>query len=247
MGLVDHHQVPLRPEQVRPHVVLLGEVERGDDPVVLLPGVAPQPPAHLPGLHHHELLVEAVQELVLPLRGERRRHHHQDPVHHPAQLQLLDQEPGHDGLAGPGVVGQHEAQPGLGEQAPVDRLDLVGQPTHPAQRDREQGVVGVGQLDAVRLHPAEEAPGIGDGGAGDGGGQGRLQIGGGEHRLGRAAVGPADPEQVVLLADGLDVLDPDRGREVARDGELTVPGPGGEVGGGGVRDQARRALYCAQH
>ena len=75
----------------------------------------------------------------------------------PAQFEFLQQQPGHDGLAGAGVVGQQEAQAGLAQHAVVDGLQLVGQGINAGHADGELRVVGVGQADAGGLRRQAEA------------------------------------------------------------------------------------------
>ena len=53
--------------------------------------------------------MEAAVELVLPLFGEAARADHEAALQVAASDQLLDEEPGHDRLAGAGIVGKEEA------------------------------------------------------------------------------------------------------------------------------------------
>jgi hypothetical protein len=69
--------------------------------------------------------------LSLPLEAEVGRGDDQDPFGQPAELQLPNQEAGHDGLAGASVVGQREAHAGQLQEVVVDRFKLVGQRVHP--------------------------------------------------------------------------------------------------------------------
>ena len=161
MRLVDDHQVPLRTEEVIADVVTLGEVDARDHHRVAVPRAPPELMAHLLAADDLKLLVELLEHLVLPLRRQRRRRKDQAPIHDPAQLQLLQQQPGHDRLARARIVGEHEPQPWLREHVPVDRLDLVRQSPYPAHRHREQRVMGKRELDAVTLDPPEQIPSIG--------------------------------------------------------------------------------------
>ena len=101
-------------------------------------------------------LVELLVQLVLPLDGQRRGAQDEHPVGDRPQPQLLDQQAGHDRLAGARVIGEHEPQPRLGQHVPVDRGDLVRQAADPGQADREVRIVGVGERDPVGLHEVEE-------------------------------------------------------------------------------------------
>jgi len=75
--------------------------------------------------------VRLVGELLAPLEGERRGADDQDSVGDTAQAQLLEEEAGHDRLAGARVVGEHEAQPGLRQHVAVDSDDLVWESANP--------------------------------------------------------------------------------------------------------------------
>ncbi len=81
--LVDLDQVPVSRQQVGQDIVLIGEVERLDDLVVLLPWAAAELPARLRRPHYQEALVGAVQQLVLPLDDDRGRGDDQRSVGHP--------------------------------------------------------------------------------------------------------------------------------------------------------------------
>ncbi len=65
--------------------------------------------ADVVALDDHELLVELLLQFALPLEGEVGGADDQNALDETAQLQFLDEQPGHDRLAGAGVVGQQEA------------------------------------------------------------------------------------------------------------------------------------------
>ena len=65
--------------------------------------------------------------------------------------QLLDEQPGHDRLAGAGVVGEQEAQRLARQHRLVDGRDLVRQRLDERGVDGEHRVEEVGEADAVRL------------------------------------------------------------------------------------------------
>lgn len=161
MGLVDHHKIPVRTEEILHHLLLLGEVDRGDDAVVLLPRVAARRPLD-PRVEHLEVLVELLGELGLPLRSERRGAEDQDAIGNPTELKLLHQQAGHDCLPGPGVIGEDEAKPRLGQHVAVDPNDLMWEPADPGHAHREVGIVRVGELDSVGLDEVEEIRGVGE-------------------------------------------------------------------------------------
>lgn len=102
------------------------------------------------------MLIELVLELLLPLDGQRSRAEDEDPVGHRPQVELLGQEPGHDGLACTGIVGEDKSQPSLGQHVLVDGDDLVRQAANAREADREVRVVGEGEFDPVRLGQVEK-------------------------------------------------------------------------------------------
>ena len=138
--------------------------------------------------------------------------------------QLLDEEPGHDGLAGAGVVGQQEAQRLAGQHRLVDRRDLVRQRLDQRGVDGEQRVEEVGQADAVGLgDEAEQGPVAVEAPrpAGDGDLEGRLAVAVEQfvpEPAGRVLIGQLDRRRAVPLdvddgheAVGQDALHPGAG------------------------------------
>ena len=107
-------------------------------------------------IHEVEVQPELGQHLPPPLDGQARRGDDQHPRHALAALQFLEEQPGHDGLARAGVVGQQCAHHGARQQALVDRLELVRQGIDAAGVEARVGIDGVGQAQAVRLHPQPE-------------------------------------------------------------------------------------------
>ena len=81
-------------------------------------------------------------------------------LHQAADLQLLEQQPGHDRLAGAGVVGQQEADARQLEEVVVDRLELVGQRIDAGDGEGEVGIVLVGQAQAHGLDAQAEPRGV---------------------------------------------------------------------------------------
>ena len=80
--------------------------------------------------------VETSVQLVLPLLNETARADDQAAVQVATDQQFLDEEPGHDGLAGAGIVSQQEAQWLARQHLAIDRGDLVW------QRLNERGMHG---------------------------------------------------------------------------------------------------------
>ena len=78
-----------------------------------------------------------------------------------AHHQLLDEQAGHDGLAGAGVVGEQEVQRLAAEHLFVDRRDLMRQRHDVGGADGEQRIEEVGELDAARLADEAEERAVG--------------------------------------------------------------------------------------
>ena len=138
--------------QLRLHVLVAGElVEPGDDEVGLEEPVAGARGFELVVGQDLEGQVEAPVELVLPLLGQAARADDQAALQVAAGDQLLDQQPGHDRLAGAGVVGQQEAQRLARQHRLVDGRDLVRQRLDERGVDGQHRIEEVGQPDALRL------------------------------------------------------------------------------------------------
>ena len=149
------------------HVLVARElVEPGDDEVVLQEPVAGAGGFELVVGQDLEGQVEAAVELVLPLLGEAAGADDQAALQVAAGDQLLDEQAGHDGLAGAGIVGEQEAQRLARQHGLVDGRDLVRQRIDQRGVDGQHRVEQVGEADAVRLGDqaeqgavAVEAPG----------------------------------------------------------------------------------------
>ena len=161
VGLVDDDEVPVGAEQA-----LLGVLDardpgdRGDDLVALLPGVLAVVGAEHVAADDLEVLAELVLQLALPLEGQVGRRDDERALDQAADLQLLEQQPRHDRLAGARVVGEQEADAGQLEEVVVDRLELVRQRIDAGDREREVRVVLVGQAEALGLDAQAESAGI---------------------------------------------------------------------------------------
>ena len=77
----------------------------------------------------------------------------------PRIFSSLSSKPGHDRLAGAGVVGEQEADARQLQEVVVDRLELVRQRIDAGDREREVRVVLVGQAEARGLDAEAEACG----------------------------------------------------------------------------------------
>ena len=94
---------------------------------------------------------ELLAQLVLPLLDQATGGDDEAAFHVGAHHQLADEEPGHDGLAGAGVVRQHVAQRLARQHGLVDGGDLVRQRCHVGGVHRHHRVEQIGQVDAVGL------------------------------------------------------------------------------------------------
>lgn len=101
-------------------------------------------------LEDQKLRVELLLELALPLEGEIGGADDEDALGQAAQLELADEQPGHDGLSGAGIVGEEEAHPGQLQKVVVDGLELVGQGIHAGDRKAEVRVELVGDAERIR-------------------------------------------------------------------------------------------------
>ena len=153
--------------ELRLHVLVARElVEPGDDEVGLEEPVAGARGLELVVGEDLEREVEAAVELVLPLLGEAAGADDQAALQVAAGDQLLDEQPGHDRLAGARVVGEQEAQRLARQHRLVDGRDLVRQRLDERGVDGEHGIEQVGEADALGLGDeaeeravAVEAPG----------------------------------------------------------------------------------------
>ena len=101
--------------------------------------------------HDLEPELEPAGELVLPLLGEAAGADDQTAFQVATGDEFLDQEPRHDGLAGPGVVSQQESQWLPRQHGVVDSGYLVGKRIHHRGVHSKDGIVEVGQVDALSL------------------------------------------------------------------------------------------------
>ena len=166
--VADHQVVAaVRGPELRVDVLVAGKlVQPGDGEIGLEEPVAGARRFELVVGQDVEREVEAAVELVLPLLDQASRADHQAALQVAARDQLLDQQPGHDRLAGAGVVGEQEAQRLARQHGFVHGGDLVRQRLHQGGVHREDGIEEVGQADApgfgheaVRRAVAVEAPG----------------------------------------------------------------------------------------
>ena len=157
--LIHDDQIPMDLTQPGEDLLALGQVEGGDDSVLLDPLVHAELVADVLTFEHEELRVELLLELALPLEGEVGRADDQDALGEAAQLELADEQARHDGLAGAGVVGQQEPHARELEQVVVDRLELMRKRIDARDREPEVGIELVGDAQGVGLQAeAQQAP-----------------------------------------------------------------------------------------
>ena len=153
VGLVDDDQVPLGGgfELVLQLLVACELVHAGDEVAALLEGVAAAcSDDHVAG-EQIEIEPELLPQLVLPLVGQRSGRDDETALQITAQLQLLDEKPGHDRLARARIVGEQEAHRLTRQQLVVDGGDLMRQRLDEAGGDGDVGIEEPGQVDAVGL------------------------------------------------------------------------------------------------
>ena len=164
VGFVADDQVPaaVGGAELGLDVFVAGElVEAGDGEVVLDEPVA--------GAGGFELVVgddvegelEFAGEFVLPLLDEAAGADDEAALEVAAGDEFLDEEAGHDGFAGAGVVGQQEAEGLAGEHGFVDGGDLVGEGIDEGGVDGEDGVEEVGEADALGFGDEAEEGAVG--------------------------------------------------------------------------------------
>ena len=163
VGLVADDEVPVRGglelglQVVRPR----RHVEAEDQPAPLREGVAGDRVLDLVAGHEVEGQAELLGHLLLPLLDQAARGDDEAALEVAPDQQLLDKQPGHDRLAGAGVVGQQEAQRLPGQHLPVDGGDLVGERLDLGGADREVGVEQVRQPEPVCLRREAEQAAVG--------------------------------------------------------------------------------------
>jgi len=107
----------------------------------------------------YQLAVEAeflLKFILFPLLGEPARCHDEDFLYNPPEQEFLDEEPGHDGLSGPCVVGQEKANSRQREQVPIYGFHLVRQGIDDARVYRKQRIKLVSDFDTFGFCPEEE-------------------------------------------------------------------------------------------
>ena len=130
--LIHNDQIPVRSKQA-----LFGVIHARDpghrchDLVLVLPRILTVLRAQRLAPHYLEVLTELVSHFSLPLERQVGGCDDERTGDEAADLQLLQEEPGHDGLASARIVGQQEPNPRQLQEILVDRLKLVWQRVDP--------------------------------------------------------------------------------------------------------------------
>jgi hypothetical protein len=83
--------------------------------------------------------------------------HDEGSSHETPVFQFLEQQAGHDGFAGAGVVGKQEADTRIAQDIVVNRFNLVRQRIYLRNAYCKKGIKLMGITDALRLHRKEES------------------------------------------------------------------------------------------
>ena len=112
VGLVHNDQIPVDLPESGQNVLSFGQVKRGDGFLLFKPLIDPKLVPDVAALEDQKLLVELLSQFPLPLEGEIGRANDQDSFCKSPQLEFPDEQPCHDRLARPRVVGQQKLHPG---------------------------------------------------------------------------------------------------------------------------------------
>ncbi len=160
MRLVHHDEIPVSLLQLRLSIFIPTElVEPADGQIGLSEGVAAAGSLKPVVRENLEGEVKTSVQLILPLLNEATWADDQAAVQVAADQQFLNEEAGHNGLAGAGVVGQQEAQWLARQHLAIDRGDLVWQRLNEGGMYSQQRIEEISQVDAVGLgNQSEQRP-----------------------------------------------------------------------------------------
>ncbi len=137
----DEIEAAVRRTQLLLHILIAGElVEPGDDEVVFEKPIACTSSFELVIGENFKGQMKTTMEFVLPLFGETARANNEAPLEIAAGNEFLDEQPGHNRLAGARIVSQQKPQWLAREHCFVNRGDLVRQRVDQRCVDREDGV-----------------------------------------------------------------------------------------------------------
>ena len=152
--LVAYHEVvgAVRRPEPRLHLVVAGQHVHPDDALRRLQEpVAGSGGVPLVARQDGEVETEPFGEFLLPLFDQTAGADDEASAGVAARQQFLDEQPGHDRLAGAGVVGEQETQRLARQHRLIDRGDLVRQRIHLRGLHREQRVEEVRERDPLGL------------------------------------------------------------------------------------------------
>ena len=154
VGFVTDHQVPgavTGVEQVLDRFVARQFVQTSDGQWCFHKPVAGAGGFQFVIGHDFEGQLESTVEFILPLLGQTPWAHHQTTLQVSPDDELFYQQPSHDGLAGPRVICQQEAEGLTWQHRLVYRRDLVGKRIYDRGMHRQDGVKEMSQTNTLRL------------------------------------------------------------------------------------------------
>ena len=156
--LVHNDEIPVAAEEAFPGI---GDARHprngGDDLVLVLPRIGAVVGAEHVAADDLEVLTKLVLHFALPLEAEVGGSDDQGARDEAADLQFLEQQAGHDGFAGTGVVGQQEPDARLRHEVMINGLKLVRQRVHTRDGQRKIRIVLECQRQAHGLDGEPEA------------------------------------------------------------------------------------------
>ena len=163
VGLVEHHQVVRCDRGVtesRERALGREGIEGNDDTVTTRPDEWIRTTPDIRPGYDAALQPKQRAQLTFPIAHEPGRRNDQQPADTLAEQHLPDIEPGHDGLAGAGVVREQETQRLLRQHPLIDRNALVRKRVNPGGLARKGGVelVPVGQ--PIRFRHQQNGGGV---------------------------------------------------------------------------------------
>ncbi len=151
VGFIYNRQVPAHFSQRRQHILLLGEIHRGNDLWLLLPHTATPGGIEHTAVYHSKGLAKAILHLAQPLVSEMARDNDERASHQPAVLELLQKQASHDRLAGAGVVRQEKTDAVGGQNRVIDGINLMRQRVNLGDVYCKERIELVGEADAQRF------------------------------------------------------------------------------------------------
>ena len=161
--LVEHHQVigrDVRIAECPEHPLGHQGVQGYDNPIAIRTDEGICAISTIRSRDDAALQSEQGAKLPLPIAHEPRRRDDQHPANPAPEQHLAHVEPGHDGLAGAGVVGKQKAQRLLRQHSLVDRNSLVWKRVDPCGLARECRIELVSVRQAIGFRDQQHGGGI---------------------------------------------------------------------------------------